>query len=112
MKRILTLGTVLCAAFALAMPAMADGAAAPADKGKAVFAAQHCSMCHSIEGKGNPKTPLDGVGARLSADQIHKYIVSPKEVKADSKMKAYPSLPAEDLEALVAYISSLKEVKK
>jgi hypothetical protein len=29
-------------------------------------------------------------------------------MKADTKMKAYPSLPANDLDALVAYIASLK----
>jgi len=78
-------------------------------KGKEVFAAQKCSMCHAIEGKGNKNNPLDGVGSKLSSDQIKKWIVSPKEMKADSKMKAYPSLTGADLDALVAYLSSLKK---
>jgi hypothetical protein len=30
-------------------------------------------------------------------------------MKPESKMKAYPNLPPADLEALVAYISSLKK---
>ena len=51
----------------------------------------------------------DGVGSKLTPDQIKKWIVSPKEMKADSKMKAYPSLAAGDLDALVAYLSSLKK---
>lgn len=80
-----------------------------AAKGKAVYTAQKCQMCHAIEGVGNKNRPLDGVGSTLTPDQIRKWIVSPKEVKADTKMKAYPSLPAEDLDALVTYLSGLKK---
>ena len=82
---------------------------AKVDKGHEVFGAQHCAMCHSIEGKGNKNKPLDGVGSDLTPDQIRKWITAPKEMKADTKMKAYPNLPPEDLDALVAYISSLKK---
>jgi len=90
------------------LPALAQDEAGAA-KGQEVYAAQKCAMCHSIEGKGNKNNPLDGVGSKLSPDQIKKWIVSPKEMKADSKMKAYPSLAAGDLDALVAYLSSLKK---
>ena len=89
----------------------ADEAAKPdaqkVAKGQQVYAAQHCSMCHSIAGKGNTKTPLDDVGSRMSVDDLKKYIAAPKSVKADSKMKAYPALPAADLDALVAYLKTL-----
>jgi len=81
--------------------------AAKAGKGQQVYAAQHCSMCHSIAGKGNPKTPLDDVGGKMTVEKLKKYIVNPKSVKADSKMKAYSSLSAEDLDALVAYLGTL-----
>jgi cytochrome c2 len=91
----------------VAAPVMADDAAVT--KGKAVFEAQKCMMCHSVEGKGNKNKPLDGVGSTLKPEEIKKYITSPKDVKPDTKMKAYPSLPAEDLDALVAYVSSLKK---
>jgi cytochrome c2 len=77
-------------------------------KGQEVYAAQKCSMCHSVEGKGNKNNPLDGVGSKLTPEQIRKWIVSPREMKSDSKMKAYPGLAAGDLDALVAYLSSLK----
>ena len=30
-----------------------------------VYEQQKCSVCHSIEGKGNKKGPLDGVGSKL-----------------------------------------------
>ncbi|MEK7282752.1 MAG: c-type cytochrome [Acidobacteriota bacterium] len=43
--------------------------AARADKGQQVYAAQRCSMCHAIAGKGNAKNPLDDVGGRMTADE-------------------------------------------
>lgn len=108
MKRVVMAVAVVAFVAGMCLPALAQDDA-KVTKGKEVFAAQKCSMCHAIEGKGNKNAPLDGVGSKLSADDIKKWIVSPKEMKADSKMKAYPSLAAEDLDALVTYLSSLKK---
>lgn len=92
-------------------PALAQDAKL-VERGKAVYDAQKCAMCHSIAGKGNAKGPLEGVGSKLSAEDIRKWIVSPKEMKSATnrkpEMRAYPALPAADLEALVAYMRSLK----
>ncbi len=83
--------------------------------GEKVYVAQKCSMCHAIAGKGNKKFPLDGVGTKLTADQIKEWIVDPKSAAAKAKseakppMKAYPNLSAGDLDALVAYMVSLKK---
>lgn len=107
MKHAVVVLSIVAFAAILAAPALAQDDANA--KGKAVFAAQKCSMCHAIEGKGNKNAPLDGVGSKLSAEEIRKWVVSPKEMKADTKMKAYPSLTAEDLDALVAYLASLKK---
>lgn len=82
--------------------------------GAKVYEAQKCSLCHAVAGKGNKKLPLDGVGKKLTAAQIKEWVVDPASAakKANSTvkpaMKAYPSLPAADLDALVAYIGSLK----
>ena len=84
-------------------------------KGEQVYAAQKCSMCHSIAGVGNKKLPLDKVGAKLSPDQILEWIVAPAAAAAKAKstakpvMKAYPNLPKPDLDALVAYMKSLEK---
>ena len=40
------------------------------EKGKQVYTDQNCSMCHSIEGKGNAKGSLDGVGSKLSGSTL------------------------------------------
>lgn len=89
--------------------------AAQVQKGQKVFTDQKCSICHSVAGVGNKKGPLDGIGAKLSADDIRKWITSAPEMaaaaKADRKppMKAYTTLSKDDLDALVAYVSSVKK---
>lgn len=108
----LPIAVALSAGLALvSAPALAQDAA-QAEKGKAVYDAQRCALCHAIGGRGNAKGPLDGVGGKLSAADIRKWIVSPKEMKSPTnrkpEMRAYPSLPAADLDALVAYMLSLK----
>jgi len=84
-------------------------------KGEAVYAAQKCSMCHSIAGKGSKTSPLDGVGKKLSAEDTRHWIVSPIEAAAKAKSTKKPpmpakygKLPAADIDALVAYMQSLK----
>jgi mono/diheme cytochrome c family protein len=85
------------------------------ERGMKVYADQKCAACHAIAGKGNAKGSLDGVGARLTADEIRLWIVNPaemtKKTNAERKppMRAYPNLPKEDLDALVAYMLSLKK---
>ncbi len=83
-------------------------------KGEKEFADQKCSLCHSIAGKGNTKGALDEVGSTLSADEIRQWIVDAKGMTAKTKatrkpeMKAY-TLPKDDVDGLVAYLSTLKK---
>lgn len=96
-----------------AVPALA--ARQDAAKGKEVYAAQKCSTCHSIAGEGKKTNPLDGVGGKLSAAEIKEWIVNPKEMTAKTKSTKKPVMPAKyaklppaDIDALVAYMQSLK----
>jgi mono/diheme cytochrome c family protein len=83
-------------------------------KGAEVFTAQKCSLCHAVAGKGNPKGALDDVGTKLKADEIRQWINDAKGMTAKTQatrkpdMKAY-TLPKEDVDALVAYLSALKK---
>jgi mono/diheme cytochrome c family protein len=112
-RRILPM-TALAVAIAWA-PAVAGQDAAAVKKGESVYGAQKCQTCHAIAGKGNKNNPLDGVGKKLSADEIRQWIVNPTEMTAKIKstkkppMPAkYKGLPAAELDALVAYMASLK----
>lgn len=84
-------------------------------RGQQVYTAQKCNVCHSIGGTGNKRGLLDGVGSKLTADQIRQWIVDAPamtaKVKAERKpvMKAYTGLSKEDLDGLVAYLASLKK---
>jgi mono/diheme cytochrome c family protein len=95
------------------LPALAQDAA-KIERGKKVYAEQKCGVCHSIGDQGNRKGPLDGVGTQLTAAVIAEWIVDPKTMTEKTKaprkpvMRAYPKLPPEDLDALVAYMQSLK----
>src|SRR5262245_6210783 len=85
------------------------GAQDAVKKGEELFTSQKCTLCHSVAGNGNKKYPLDGVGAKLSADDIREWIVNPDAMQAKKggekpimKMKSFRSLPTADLDALVA----------
>jgi mono/diheme cytochrome c family protein len=90
-------------------------AAPAAAQGQKVFEAQKCSLCHSVAGKGNAKGPLDDVGSKYSAAELKLWITSPtdmaKKHNATRKppMKSYASLPAADVDALVAYLQTVKK---
>jgi mono/diheme cytochrome c family protein len=83
-------------------------------KGQQVYADQKCGLCHSIGDKGNKKGPLDGVGSKLSAADLRLWMTDAKAMTEKTKatrkpeMKSY-NLPKGDLDALVAYMQSLKK---
>ena len=101
--------------FALALSVRA-ASAQNAAKGAKVYADQKCSTCHAIAGKGNAKGALDDVGTKLTPAEIREWIVDPTAMTAKSKAtrkppmpSKYSGLPKDDLDALVAYLSSLKK---
>jgi mono/diheme cytochrome c family protein len=106
------LRAVICAAI-LSVAAAASAAPPDAKQGEKVYAAQKCALCHSIGDKGNKKGPLDGVASKLTAEELRAWIVDAKGMTAKTKaerkpvMKAY-ALPKEDVDALVAYLMTLK----
>lgn len=104
--------TALAALFLISSATLgAQGAAA----GQKVFEAQKCSMCHSVDGKGNAKGPLDGVGSKYKEAELKAWLTDPAGMatKANATrkppMKSFASLPAADLDSLVAYLASLKK---
>ena len=99
---------------AVSLFASAGAFAQDAAAGAKVYADQKCSVCHAIAGKGNAKGALDGVGSKLSAAEIRSWIEDAPGMTAKTKaarkpaMKTY-SLAKPDVDALVAYLSTLKK---
>jgi len=83
--------------------------------GRKVYEQQKCASCHQIAKRGNSRFPLDGVGSKLTAGQLRRWMTDTAEMEA-----ALPRLPAirmseirfrlnpRELDALVAYLASLK----
>jgi mono/diheme cytochrome c family protein len=105
--------SLVVAVFCLGVAATASAQDAKA-KGEKLFTDQKCTLCHSIAGKGNAKGPLDGVGSKLTADEIRSWMTDAKGMTAKTKATRKPemkqfTLPKDDVDALVAYLSSLKK---
>jgi cytochrome c2 len=85
------------------------------EAGRKVYESEKCGTCHQVAGRGNRMFPLDGVGDRLSADEIRRWFTHTEAME-----NALPRRPAirmssrkynfsdADLDALVAYLQSLK----
>lgn len=91
----------------------AGGAGTPApslERGRRVFEEALCSSCHSVEGNGNPRYPLDGVGVRRDSEQLKAWItgsgVAATQLPASvaRRKQRYRDLPREDMDALIAYL--------
>jgi len=114
-KRILMVVAVALGVVVAPSAAAAGQDAAAAKRGQAVYAAQKCQGCHNIAGKGYKANTLDGIAKKLSADDIRAWITMPKAMATKSGSKAkppmpdrYAKLPAADIDALVAYMQTLK----
>ena len=111
--RLVNLGLALLFVATTAAAAAAQDAKVAA--GEKVFTANRCSMCHSIEGKGNAKGPLDAVGSKYSAEELRQWLINPQEMTGKTKATRKPPMPPfaklskTDLDALVTYLSTLKK---
>ena len=80
-----------------------------------MYAREKCATCHQIAGHGNSRFPLDGVGKKLTSKQLRLWITDTARME-----DALPRLPVvrmsatkyrlspKDLDALVAYLGSLR----
>jgi mono/diheme cytochrome c family protein len=82
-------------------------------RGRQVFEEQGCMRCHSVGGEGSPRSPLDHSAAELDGAQLLAFTVGSESVADElaprtlAAKQPYKQLPAEDLDALVAYLQSL-----
>ena len=110
--------TIVCACLLGFCVATTASAQDPKARGEKSFADRKCGRCHSISGNGNKDGPLDDIGSRLPADEIREWITDPKGMVARTAslfrkhrkpdMEQY-TLPKEEVDALVHYLSSLKK---
>lgn len=83
-------------------------------RGMQVYDQQNCAMCHAIEGRGNPRYPLDGVGEKRSVEELLHWVIGDASIKDQLSAGSYRlkqthrELPGDELETLIYYLQSLK----
>ena len=88
---------------------LALGAEGSAEKGKEVYDAKKCGLCHTVDGSGGKKGgDLSDVGDKRDAEWLTKYMKDPKSLMPEAKMPAFKGSD-EELQDLVAYLLSLKK---
>jgi ubiquinol-cytochrome c reductase cytochrome b subunit len=76
--------------------------------GKELFAAQSCDACHGADARGTDSAPsLIGVAAKYPNGQLRMLLKSPNAKMSDGGMQPLDA-PDPDVDALVAYLESLK----
>ena len=90
---------------AAANVALADPLAA---KGKTIFESNSCNACHGDGGVGTAAAPaLIGIASKFSPDQLAELFKHPTAKMTAGGMPPI-DLPPDDLNALIAYVESLK----
>jgi len=89
--------------------------AAAAPDGKAVFAAQKCNLCHSVQSAGIERTvktskakDLSNVGAERDAAWLNKWLKKQEMLEGKPHQKTFTGSDAE-LSALVTWLGTLKK---
>ncbi len=78
------------------------------ERGKAVYDETGCATCHAIKGVGGIIGPaLDGIGKKYDTKKMREILLKPQILNPNTVMPPFEG-SEEDLEALVAYLMSLK----
>jgi ubiquinol-cytochrome c reductase cytochrome b subunit len=80
-------------------------------QGESLFSSESCIGCHTVDGKGGKVGPnLSDIGNEGKSDKwLTVQIKDPKSHDPDTIMPSFSSLSAQKIEALVAYLHSLKK---
>ena len=85
----------------------AQAAADPA-LGEKIYSAKRCGACHVIQGKGGKLgPPLSDIASKRDAQWLKTFLKTPKAINPESKMSPFKGTD-EELEALIAYLLTLK----
>lgn len=83
-------------------------AAQAESKGEQVFK-QNCAMCHKVKGQGGVIGPeLTKVAATLKEGALRAQLENPKKKNPSTSMPSFKTLPKADMDALLAYLKTLK----
>ncbi|GFE60941.1 cytochrome c family protein [Geobacter sp. AOG2] len=68
-----------------------------------------CAQCHKVNNQGGVVGPdLTAIASRKDAASLQDFLKDPKKQNPSTAMPSFADLPADDLQALVGYLGSLK----
>ena len=75
--------------------------------GAAIYEANHCSVCHAVNGVGGKLGPvLNGLSKRQTRDWVEQHFVDPQKLSPGTPMPPY-KLSGTDMSNLTSYLFSL-----
>lgn len=90
-------------------PLMPPPSTAAATDGRPAIFDQVCVACHSLGGQGGQVGPaLDGVGLRLSNEELHRWLEDPLAFKPDARMPKLPLSP-QQIDELALFLGARQE---
>lgn len=90
-------------------PLMPPATTAAATDGRPAIFDQVCVACHSLRGSGGQVGPaLDGVGLRLTADELRRWLEDPPAFKPGARMPKLPLGP-QQIDELARFLGEQKE---
>lgn len=90
-------------------PLMPPATVAAAGDGRPAIYDQVCTACHSLGGSGGQVGPaLDGVGLRLSHDELRRWLEDPIAFKPEARMPKLPLTPTQ-IDELAVFLAEQKE---
>jgi cytochrome c2 len=90
------------------VPMLVEANSTVLDLGEKIYSAKRCGACHVIQGKGGKLgPPLSDIASKRDAQWLKAFLKDPKAINPESKMSPFKGTD-EELEALVAYLSTLK----
>ena len=100
---IILLGNAAFNSFAL------SGNGATTASGTHLFQSLACHGCHSVQGQGSTEGPdLDGVGNRLSRQELEVQLKTPRLRRSDSRMPSFAFVRPQELDKLLDFLQASK----
>lgn len=78
------------------------------EMGRILFQTLRCPNCHPVSGIGNRRPSLNGIGGRLTGEEMRTWIVAPGEMDPDVVKPDYSYLSRGQVDLLVGYLKSLE----
>jgi hypothetical protein len=99
----------LMAFLGLLLAGSCSGSPAQTPEGAALAERLGCFACHALQGRaGGIAVRLDGIGGRLSRQELDLMLTYPRRLHLGARMPSYEYLPPAERQALADFLQKIK----